>query len=558
MAVRTVKIQQASKIRDDLFPIKYLLNMNFKKSEFRVKQRMRQMTLELSIQSLDKSFSILGNGNCLLTVTSMPGYLLLESKHSYCPDFRRLYSKHNYFNFESELDFVIYSARKQQSFKEIMTGGDSPENDEMIAAVRDLHPKFEVLWKLFWIHADENQNPTVKSLQTLIHDASDDDTNIEIHPLVIEKPSLIADLCQYRAAAIAFRYINELSTMKNRNTWVEQWRAQYPDTPFYNDQLRDRMDEGYSGEVDQRSEAAILLMENWRDLFAYNGISYDELNETVNHLPEGMTSELLCFLPQWRLSRTITDRLELSTILNFARRHPTDFNGDILKRDQNGGHFVSKANLPKWFEEVYEEIGHVIEQASAQKIRQAIAIMSEYSGLDLNPDRDESVAIFANFFDGYKGYIADDIETLAQNVVSWRKTARNAAIAYNLTTDIDIPTIKLPEDGAIRFLKMTYDVQRALSLFEVDINGFAVGEKHYHFVINYDQYQAMLIGDDNHRIIHAKGISQRPNAASEYAIRKFLEAGWWTDTSNAINNSEDEDFQSGEINGSDSINEIPF
>jgi hypothetical protein len=516
------------------------------------------MTLELSIQSLDKSFSILGNGNCLLTVASMPGYLLLESKHSYCLDFRRLYSKYNYFKFEGELDFVIYSAWKQQSFKEIMADGDGPENDEMKAAVRNLHPKFEALWRLFWIYAVDNQNPTIQSLQTLIHDAAGDVTNIEIHPLVIEKPSIIADLHQFRAAAIAFRYIEELSAMKNRNTWVEQWRAQNPDTPFYNDQLHDRMDEGYSGEVDQGSESAILLMENWRNLYAYNGISYDELNETLDHLPEGMTSELLCFLPQWRLSRTITDRLELSTILNFARRHPTDFNGDILRRDQNSGHFVSKANLTKWFEEVYKQIGHVIENASAQKIRQAIAIMSEYTGLDLIPDRDESVAIFANFFDGYKGFIADDIETLAQNVVGWRKTARNAAIAYNLTTDMDYPTIKPPEDEAIRFLKKTYDVQRALSLFEVDINGFVVGEKLYYFVINYDQYQAMLIGNENHRIIHAEGISQTPNAASAYAIRKFLEAGWRPDTNNDDNNFENEDSQSSGINESDPINEIPF
>jgi hypothetical protein len=483
--------------------------------------------LELSLELDDTHFIISGNGNRLLTVIPMPGYLRIESEHAYCPGYPRLCSKYEKHLYMDYLSYGIISAWKQQNLPEFIRGGDNPEADTMVKFVKMLFPQFETAWELLWKQAARSEAPIITSINAAIRTISGDIR--EIHPLVIEKPQLTADLLQYRAAAIALLYIGELSAMKNRDASIDLDRACYWDSEYCDRRLNDMIFNEYFSEFYQDGEEVIHLLENWRDLFANDGASYPVLVETLNQLPIGITPELLCYFPQWRLGRVITDRLELTTVLTYARSHPIDFNGAILAWDQDGFPYASHVDWPQWSQNNQEKIGRLIEAASASEIRQAMAIISKFSGFDLVPEMDDAVTLFVNFFDGYKGNVAGDIGTLAQDVVQWKQSARNAGILYNLIAEVDSPTLNIPKEEAIRFLETSYDVEQATSLFEVNecaIYTVFPFEKHYHFVVNHDQMQAIIIGNDRHQIIYASGVNETPNGAAEWGKEIFKGLGW--------------------------------
>lgn len=56
-------------------------------------------------------------------------------------------------------------------------------------------------------------------------------------------------------------------------------------------------------------------LQNWRRLFSYNGKTYPNLNRTLDHLPGGVSGNLLPNLAQHRLGRVFNDRVELIVTL---------------------------------------------------------------------------------------------------------------------------------------------------------------------------------------------------------------------------------------------------
>jgi hypothetical protein len=499
------------------------------------------MALELSTILEETTFSVYGNGNCLLKVTAMLGYLLIEAMHANCAGFRKLCDKRSYDSFEYDLDFVIYSAWKEESLEELFKDGVFQQDDWMFRSVKRLHSQFEVAWDHLWRYSADKMDPTIASIKDAVFGATG--AEIDIHPSVLEKPRLITDLLHNRAAAIAARYIVELSGMLNWDTWIEKWKAQYENPEEYDEHLCSIIESGYSGEVRQNSEAAVALLENWQNLFADDKKAYPELAATLNHLPAEISPELMCYLPQYHLGRVISDPLELAAVLNYARRHPMEFNGATLARISGGGHTFSEATWPAWCKGIHEKIGRLLESSSASDICKAMMVVAEYTGLDLNPDQDEAVGLFINFFDGYDGDVANDIRTFTRNVVAWKKEARNAAVKYHLTTDLELPTPALPNIPGIQFLQTMYDVDQAVSLFEIDLTesniNFSFG-KYYCFLINHHQ-QAMVILNENYRIICAQGVDQRPNAATRWAEQVFTSQGWCTKVPEPLEIKDDDD-----------------
>jgi hypothetical protein len=512
--------------------------------------------LELTVELKNKVCSIKGDGKSLATITEKYTQLQLASCHLYCPKFRRTFSQVDFEPFALAVDSIIISAWKQQSMKAVHVDETNPDDKSMIESVNHLRPQLENAWDQFWKYSDRERDPRIQAIEEAIRAVTGE--FIYLHPSVIGKPGLVSDLMHHRAAAIAARYVSELSGMYNRDTWVEKMLSFSAKEDHVREDLNYLIEDGYSGEIGQSTKSAISLLENWRGLFATGGVAYSELNETLNHLPEGVKQELLCYLSQWHLGRTFSDRLELTTVLNWARHHPSDFNSGIMVRETNNEHRVVTANWPKAFEEVHRQIGRVIESSSASEIRQAMAVVSAYTGLDLNPEKDNDVAIFDNVFDGYKGIVASNIVSFAQDVVNWKMNARRAAIAYNLTAERKIPELGLPKDSAIRFLETSYDVQEAGHLFEVapfDLGLLYPSQNYYHFVISYNHEHGMVIGDEKNRIIYAAGVDHQSNTATEYAVKILSALGWQEAGASETGKTTSE---RGESNDSLSEDDIPF
>jgi hypothetical protein len=230
------------------------------------------------------------------------------------------------------------------------------------------------------------------------------------------------------------------------------------------------------------------------------------------------------------LGRGITNRLELTTVLTFARRHPFEFNSEILiRRNSWGRSLLAQTKWPEAIQSSQEQIGQLLQAAGASEIRQAMAVVAGYLGFDLDPESDEAAAIFVNFFDDYNGPVASDVYTFAKDVVHWKQAARNVAVVNSLDTEMNDPRCKLPAEPGIRFLATLYDVRQASALFEVnyaDINLTSPDPRMYHFVVSYGQAQALLIWNENHNLMYASGVNFKPNAATQWAKEIFRGLGW--------------------------------
>jgi hypothetical protein len=112
---------------------------------------------------------------------------------------------------------------------------------------------------------------------------------------------LLEDIVRYRAAAIAVNVFgddvsNSLRAQKNG----------YISPASFMGILELGSDE---------IQSVCDTIQNWRSLFSYNGKTYPNLNRTLDHLPGGVSSNLLPYLARYRLPRVFNDRVELIVTL---------------------------------------------------------------------------------------------------------------------------------------------------------------------------------------------------------------------------------------------------
>ena len=228
--------------------------------------------------------------------------------------------------------------------------------------------------------------------------------------LLYRRPYIAGDVIRFRAAAIAFAYLES-----------QLWKH------FCRQQL------GYVAAPS--AELLAHAMEQWRGLFSPDGIPYRSLNRTLMNLPAETAPRLVCQLRRVRLERPIVNGLELTTVLVVAST-PTPRDG--------AGRRAARL--------------HIVQHARAEEIAAAVRQVGQATLRSLRPERLADLRYALDFIDDYPEPYAGRFGALAERAIRWHHTApvreaqRWLAAVGGPQTPTARPPIPLPAIDGIRFL----------------------------------------------------------------------------------------------------------
>jgi hypothetical protein len=127
---------------------------------------------------------------------------------------------------------------------------------------------------------------------------------------------VIADICRYRAAAVAARNLGETWGPSRFDRHEPHCSRARPDCICAISTTR-----------------AAEHLENWRGLFSPTGRPYTSLNRTLMNLPGGVSHHLVCNLGCITLERPVTDRVEL-TVLALSADYRRTANQALFRRTE--------------------------------------------------------------------------------------------------------------------------------------------------------------------------------------------------------------------------------
>ncbi len=153
-------------------------------------------------------------------------------------------------------------------------------------SARAINARVYPLWRELLAQAD----PMIVAVQRRIFAATSKMADIAKHKALYENKYLVADLIRFPAACVAARRIDDLI----QRPWILE--------EYGKDTLSNR----------------IAIMGAWRRLYAPLGETYSSLEKTLTHLPGNVPPSLLTNLSRIRLSRPMTDRIELTLLSAFA------------------------------------------------------------------------------------------------------------------------------------------------------------------------------------------------------------------------------------------------
>jgi hypothetical protein len=224
-----------------------------------------------------------------------------------------------------------------------------------------------------------NANQKAMQVQRAVYKATKGDSRLAMEHFVYPwDPQLIQDIIQYRAAAVVchefiplFLQAKGYDFLKTNN-WDSLNTNQREQLIDYsaNNNLPMRF-------ITSNEDVHALQANKWKNFYAPFGENYDELDETLVNLPEGISSILLTYLPNWHLSRPFSNQLELELLLQYAKHHTNIPNGFLL---ENGkfGHYLHFPNYSTDEKDRRERIGNILEQATAPEIEEAIFLLGNH------------------------------------------------------------------------------------------------------------------------------------------------------------------------------------
>lgn len=484
--------------------------------------------MKLDFTQEEQGFVISEGSNCLLKVTPAAGCLAVEPKHPHTPPTRELFNRCQFSDFFNACAEILYSAWLEVNVTLTFLDYENPLDREMSAAVHRLAPQIQSFWKQFWAGPGRIPNPQMAAVQAAVRSAAGEE--IEPDPHLIHNPALIAAVLQHPPAAIALRHLQALSLLQQRAAYLQYLHGKKPDSDSEAENLFDWYSRAYLETPRVQGNRAARSLQDWRTLFSNEGQLYPELNQTLAQLPSSIEPKLLCHLAQWRLSRPITDRLELTAVLQFARRRPTLFGDAVLAWGTDGKPILLPADWPAAFQAAQAHLGRLIENACASELRQSMAVVSGCLGLNLDPGCSGAVAIFVNFFDGFDASGCKTLSEAAHSCAAMIRKARWSRKKGLQRSEIYRPAqVSFPGSPDIRLLATSSEAQFAADLCEVDLTDLGVHYpffNHCFFLVNHNGSQALLIGRPGRVLIHASGHGHSATPAADWASQAFSAHGW--------------------------------
>lgn len=350
-------------------------------------------------------------------------------------------------------------------------------------------------------------DPQVRAVQRAIFAATFQ--HHKLYPEFYNYPYLIADILNYRAAAIAAVFPTTLLTDCRANAFQAAARPHIAELRRLAAQHGVTLPDDfistsrYLRRENMPSTAEIIeAMHNWRALFSPTGEDYRSLNRTLMNLPGGIPAKLVVRLNQILLQRPMTKRLELLALL-WCEGMP---NGAMHAR--------------------------VFHYAREGQIKRAMQHVSEHLHTDLNTRKARAVRDFVQFVCDYPEPHLGTIVGLADKAIRWHRNqdaeeARRIADRLGHETPTALPPIAPPALPGVTFLDTVGDVCREGAEMGHCIASYApsaVDGNSYLFHIDHNGELASVEVKPWGEVAQAQGPHNQANAATRWGARALR--GW--------------------------------
>lgn len=389
-----------------------------------------------SISEFTNGFLIIGKDREPVEVIRQPTYFQVKLLNL---DHILEFSFFDYYPFSGSIFLGLMANWKPENIKE---SGDPMWHGvyewALNQTAKALGKRVHAQWRRLLSQVD----PTILSAHKSMFAATFSGGEFERIPQLYDHKIIVNDIVNYRAAAIAARNVMQLieRNQEIQSSIYDQLGGKsqpYTMSKTFSPFLRFFSSKVFNPNHNRMIEA----MHDWQDLFSVTGKKYRSLSRTLMSLPGGVPHGLLCVLPYIHLTRPVTDRLELLLLLLFNQ---------IVRP----GHINA----------------NVIHQATRERIKRAMQILSAHKNLTLSPRRSSDVRDLAQYLVDYPDRHQGNVVGLLERSIDWHRNQNeedfiNQLGNLGLETQCSIPPIPLPDSPGVKFLGTVNDIsQEALKM----------------------------------------------------------------------------------------------
>ena len=302
---------------------------------------------------------------------------------------------------------------------------------------------------------------------------------------------LVSDILRYRAAAAVVLVAPDLVEKSERR------RRQTGDHPIMNEP---------HGSAREWAARIVPRMTEWHGLYSESGEPYRCLTRTLMQLPGGLPSDLLRYLPDVRLTRPITDRVELATLLLL-----------MLDTEDRGEPDAANPRRVRLFQ-----------RATRAEIRGSLDTLSRELNAPLSHRRSKDLHTLVTYVQDFPDDCRGRLPSRVRQAVRWHRTMglRHPEPSSGVQTEASrltaVPPIPLPQQPEVRFLRDVDDVLGEGERMRHCVGLYAeraVAGGCYLFHIDYAGEEATVEVGASGRVRQAFGPDNQPNQAARFGTQ---------------------------------------
>lgn len=351
-------------------------------------------------------------------------------------------------------------------------------------------------------------NPDAHSVQRAILAVSTSVPRLAFNPVFFDEPFVARDVAQYRSAAIALAHLDGCLL------------------PFWCRQRGLPLQEG--------NALRLAAMREWRGLFSPTSHPYRSLNRTLMNLPPDVPADLVPHLRAFDLERPLTDGIVLMAVLLH----------------------VSDARAARQPERVNPQ-RRILERASAEEIRRAVASIGHFTDRTLDAERVQDLGFSVRFLIDYPEPFHGSLDGLVRRTIRWHEDQRSprhgrarpvparrreahvddapatgpappVRLGVRAVRPTARPPIALPTMPGIEFLGSVDRIRAEARRMDNCIASYAqsaVDGDCYLFHVIYEGLHASVEVDPLGRVRQAEGPGNTHNAAAAWGAERLAEWG---------------------------------
>ena len=342
-------------------------------------------------------------------------------------------------------------------------------------------------------------DPSVPAVHQALSAVRSRPSTLAMCPDLYAHPHLVADIINYRAAAIvagnAEHLVHRARQMQIDNSTeladLKAFGATHGATITV-----------HAHPIGSSVGNTLALLQEWRNLLSPSGQSYRSLDRTLMALPRNVPSRLVCLLNQVTLPRPLTDPLELLTVTLYL---------DCRYMGANS------AKEP------------VFLTARAPQIRDAVRRVAAHTGNDLRVTRQRDLRFLVRFLLDFPDLHRGTIVGLAKKAIRWhqnRRAERRAKILdqYGAETRVEMPPIPPPSDSVVHHLETVDEIVREGERMGHCVASYvphALRGGYYLFHVEHEAEAATVMVRRDGQVVDAAGPRNRRNGASQWGERRL-------------------------------------